>query len=192
MKGKGIFDWLTAVAGTAQLPAGLAESYQSCVTQARSPHFYAAWSVPDSLDGRFDMLVLHLHLLLRQLRDGPEAAAEGGQALFDHFFREMDQSLREIGVSDLSVGKRIKDMAQAFYGRVKAYDEALEGPPEALAEVLARNVYAGAGPAEGAKALAAYVVAQDANLAEQGAARILAGKIGFLAPEALEAGHAVL
>ena len=110
--------------------------YLIAVAQARQPLFYAEHGVPDSVDGRFDLIVMHVFLLLRPLsklaeQDGDvELQARAGnisQALFDTMFGDMDRSLREMGVSDIAVGKRVKHMAKAFYGRVAAYDEGLAG-----------------------------------------------------------------
>ena len=136
--------------------------YAAAVTRARSPRFYADWAVPDTLDGRFEMIVLHVFLVLRHRKDQPEL----GQAVFDLMFRDMDQSLRELGVSDVVVGNRIKEMARAFYGRVAAYEAGL-AEPAALAEALRRNVYGTleTAPAEAVAALGRYLVAVDHAMA---------------------------
>ncbi|SDF10708.1 ubiquinol-cytochrome C chaperone family protein [Thalassobaculum litoreum] len=125
------------------------------------PAFYAEFGVADHLEGRFDLLVLHLHLVLRRLSaaDRP-AARKMAQALFDTFFHDMDRTLRAIGVGDMSVGKKVKDMVRAYYGRCAAYEEALAGDGD-LTAAIARNVYQraeqGAEDAPQASALAAYV-----------------------------------
>ena len=98
--------------------------YEAVVAQARQPVFFAEWEVPDTVDGRFEMVALHAHLLLRRLRDGGPAA-DLAQALFDVMFADMDASLREMGAGDLGVGRRVKQMATAFYGRMAAYDAGL-------------------------------------------------------------------
>src|SRR5262245_14569110 len=99
--------------------------YGAIVAQARNPAFYAQLGVPDSLDGRFEMVVAHLALLWRRLRDiDPEAKALG-QELFDLFCTEMDRSFREMGVGDLAVPKRMRRMAEAYYGSAAAYENAL-------------------------------------------------------------------
>lgn len=119
--------------------------YRRLVDQAREPAFYALCGVPDTLDGRFDMIVLHVSLVVRRLRAGeiPEKALS--QALFDTMMDDMDRSLREMGVGDLGVGRRVKAMAKAFYGRAAAYDAALsEGAGEALTAALERNLFAAA------------------------------------------------
>ena len=86
-------------------------AYEKIVAQARRPAFYLAGNVEDSVDGRFDMLVLHVYLLVnRMYTDGDERGTTFSQGVFDHLFEDMDRSLREMGVGDLSVGKKIKKM----------------------------------------------------------------------------------
>ena len=126
----------------------LIPAYTAITRKARSPAHYGAGGVPDSFDGRFDMMALHVHLVLRRLRSDGVARDDIGQELFDIFFRDMDQAMRESGVGDLGVGKRIRKMAQAYYGRAAAYDTALgKAAPsdrkhkDALIEVLSRNLY---------------------------------------------------
>jgi cytochrome b pre-mRNA-processing protein 3 len=160
-----------------------ASLYAAAVAQARAPGFYTALGVPDSLDGRFELIVLHIHLLCRRLgRAGAEGAALA-QALFDTMFRDMDRNLREMGVSDPSLPRRIRAMVQAYYGRAKAYDAALaaagEAGDKALAAALARNVYdrAADAPPPGVARLAAYVRAAAAALDAQ--AGLLRGEAAF-------------
>jgi len=165
--------------------------YVSVINQARLPDFYLRFAVPDTLDGRFDLIVLHAFLVMRRLRqvtaeEGGEQAREVAQALFDLMFADMDQNLRELGVGDMSVGKRIKQMARAFYGRAAAYDDALAADGAGLAEALRRNLY---GTVEGdldpavVQRVAAYLVAQAAHLAGQDAGALLEGRVAFTAPE---------
>ena len=111
------------------------------VSQARQPAFYRNAGVPDTLDGRFELIVLHAFLLLQRLKAEGAAGAELGQRLFDLLFADMDQGLREMGVGDLGVGRRIKDMAKAMYGRIASYEAGLAGPDSVLAEALRRNLY---------------------------------------------------
>lgn len=132
--------------------------YDAVVDQARTPAFYADLGVADHLEGRFDLLVLHLHLVVRRLSScGEPGGAAIAQALFDTFFHDMDRTLRAMGVGDMSVGKKVKDMVRAYYGRCAAYEEALSGDGD-LVDAIARNVYAGAQDASHAPALAAYVL----------------------------------
>jgi cytochrome b pre-mRNA-processing protein 3 len=137
--------------------------YAQLVEQARAPMFYAAYGVPDSLDGRYEMLALHAFVVLRRLKrdDAPTGAL--AQALFDAMFADMDRSLREIGVSDLAVGKRVKEMARGLYGRIAAYEgglaDGVTAAGDPLAGALARNVYGTVAPPSAAvlDALARYV-----------------------------------
>ncbi len=118
--------------------------YRRLVERAREPVFYALCGVPDTLDGRFDMIVLHVALVVRRLRAGDVPEKALAQMLFDTMMDDMDRSLREMGVGDLGVGRRVKAMAKAFYGRARAYDVALDAGPTALAEALGRNLFADA------------------------------------------------
>jgi cytochrome b pre-mRNA-processing protein 3 len=153
--------------------------YGTLVARAREPVFYAALGVPDSLDGRFDMIALHAFLVMHRLKREP-GAGDLAQALFDYMFGDMDRSLREMGVGDLGVGKRVKEMVAAFYGRVAAYQEALDADGAGLTEALARNLYRGAAPSPEALAeMAAYTRAQAAALAAQPMAALAAGKVAF-------------
>ena len=144
-------------------PRGTIEAiYGMIVTQAREPLFYQDLGVPDTVNGRFDLLLLHLWMVLRRLRragDGRELA----QALFDHFCADMDANLREMGVGDLAVPKRMQAFGEAFYGRSAAYDLALTDSREALAQALCRNILEG-GQIENARRLAAYAQAAMAQL----------------------------
>ena len=115
--------------------------YAAIVAQARQPEFYMSYTIPDDINGRFEMIVLHTYMLCHRLKDEDEASRDLGQAVFDRFFQDMDHSLRERGIGDLSVPKKIKKMAQAFYGRVDAYDEAREAGRDELVEALCRNFF---------------------------------------------------
>ena len=119
--------------------------YLIAVEKARQPNFYAKMGVSDSVDGRFDMIALHVFLLLRRLRQGGEETQIVSQALFDTMFEDMDRGLRELGAGDLGVGRRVKSMAKAFYGRIAAYDEGLDGDDGALVLAIKRNIFRGSG-----------------------------------------------
>jgi cytochrome b pre-mRNA-processing protein 3 len=121
--------------------------YARTAELARASALFEACGVPDTLDGRFDSLALHAALMIDRLRHEPEGEALA-QAFFDAMFRHLDLTLREIGVQDLGVGRRIKIMAEGFHGRALAYREALASGPTALAEVLRRNAYGGRPPAD--------------------------------------------
>ena len=150
--------------------------YSGIVAQSRQPQFYAEWEVPDTVTGRFDMISLHLALLFRRLRGEGKPAADFSQAVFDLFFRDMDNSLREMGVGDLSVPKKIKKMGQVFYGLLASLDEAMaEGERAAVTRVLVRNVY-GDRQTPAADRLADYVLAETERLSGIALPAILAGR----------------
>jgi len=117
--------------------------YARLVEQARRPGFYLQYDVPDSPEGRFDMIAMHTFLVMRRLKQGDDDAHRFSQLLFDCMFKDMDMNLREMGVGDLKVGKRVKKMAESFYGRIHAYNNALEDTDgNMLMEALKRNLYA--------------------------------------------------
>ena len=147
---------------------------------ARHPAFYANWKVADTLDGRFDMIALHTYLVLDRLK-GTEPRFR--QALVDEFFRDMDRSLRELGVGDLSVAKRVRKMAEVFYGRITAYDAALAGPETQLVDAVARNVFPGEQDVAVAAPLATYLKDQRSHLAAQEAGAIAGGQVSFKEPK---------
>ncbi|MCK1384750.1 ubiquinol-cytochrome C chaperone family protein [Bradyrhizobium sp. 21] len=181
-------------------PSGTIEAiYGMIVTQAREPIFYRDLGVPDTVNGRFDLLLLHLWLLLRRLRtvqgatdqgateQGPinQGATELSQALFDRFCEDMDDNLREMGIGDQTVPKRMRAFGEAFYGRVQAYDQAMESGGEALASAICKNILNGAGMDQ-AQRLAAYARATEADLGRTGEAALLGATFKF--PPALTEG----
>ena len=136
--------------------------YAAVVARSRAPGFYLA-GVPDTFDGRFDLSMLHLFLLVRRLRREGAPGRAVAQALFDAAFDDMDRTLREMGVGDLGVPRRVKAMARAFYGRAAAYDEALDAADDAaLRAALGRNLIGGGAAPE---SLCAWVREADAALA---------------------------
>lgn len=139
--------------------------YNSLVAQARDATFYRDYGVPDTVNGRFDLIVLHATFVVRRLRAGAEAGAATSQALFDYMFKDMDRSLREIGVGDMSVGKHIKKMAKAFYGRAGEYEAGLDGDDAVLGGALKANLLRQieVGP-DRVAGLCAYARAADAAL----------------------------
>src|SRR5437016_1391603 len=141
--------------------------YARTAEQARAPELFEACGIPDTLDGRFDSLALHAALMIDRLRREPDGEVLA-QEFFDAMFRHLDLTLRELGVQDLGVGRRIKVMAEGLHGRALAYRVALAGGSTPLSEVLRRNAYGGRPPAD-ADALAqleAYVWRQVARLTE--------------------------
>lgn len=156
--------------------------YGHAVDQARRPEFYAGWGVPDTIEGRFDLLSLHVALLCRRLaRTGPPGR-DLAQALFDTMFSDMEDNLREIGVSETSLGRSVKTMAKGFLGRADAYGRALDGA-DALDSVLRRNLYAGGEvEAEQVEHMAGYVHAAMRRLEGRGYEEIAAARDLFPAP----------
>jgi cytochrome b pre-mRNA-processing protein 3 len=154
--------------------------YGAAVAAARDPYLYATLGVPDTLDGRFDAIVLHVYLLVRRLNTDPDPLPALAQSVFDAMFLDMDINLREMGVGDLSVGKRNRAMWEAFHGRSAAYAAAWQDA-RALEAAFARNVWHGAvAPSGSAAALVRLAGAQAACLAGQGLAALLRGEVAFL------------
>ena len=153
--------------------------YAAAVEQARTPAFYRDFGAPDTVEGRFEQVALHVYLIMRRLK-GDEAAKKTSQSLLDAMFQNMDDSLREMGVGDLQVGKKVRKLAENFYGRIGAYEAALKDGAEegALAEALSRNIYE-VKSSDDAAALADYVRNTDRFLEGQPAARIANGIVMF-------------
>jgi cytochrome b pre-mRNA-processing protein 3 len=141
--------------------------YELAVRQARQPAFYTRLGVADRIDARFELYTLHVLLLVMRLRDEGERGADAGQALFNTYVSALDHALRELGVGDISVGKKMRKLGEAMYGRMTAYEGPLrDGDAGTLAEGLARNVFESSEPTDGA-ALAAYTLASRSRLAAQ-------------------------
>jgi cytochrome b pre-mRNA-processing protein 3 len=166
----------------------IASLYGTIVAQARAPAFYQICGVPDTVNGRLEMVILHAVLLLARLEREDDPGRRLGQEVFDAFCRDMDASLREMGVGDLAVPRRMRGIGEAFYGRQAAYRAALAAPDEAaLAAALARNVFGGAAAAENGQRLAAYVRRAVRELAAQDADAIRRGQVAFPDPETVAA-----
>jgi cytochrome b pre-mRNA-processing protein 3 len=157
------------------------ELYGAAVAAARDPRLFAGLGVPDTVEGRFDLVSLHVALLIRRLRTDADARGPAlAQAVFDAMFADMDVNLREMGVGDLSVGKRVRGLWEAFHGRALAYEAALDSPdPAALADAIARNVWRGEPPEGAPAALAALARVQAEHLAGQEIAALAAGRAAF-------------
>ncbi len=151
--------------------------YEAIAAAARHPRFYENMGVPDSVEGRFEMLVLHLFLVLNRLKE--EGVEDLRQRLTDEFFADMDRSLRELGVSDVTVGKKVRKMAESYYGRVMAYDRALKAGQRELEDALARNIYPDGSAAESTKAMANYVASAVQNLGILPLEQILRSELRF-------------
>jgi len=160
--------------------------YRAAVAQGRDPAFYRDQAVPDTVDGRFELIGLHVWLLLRRLRQAGAPAEVLAQDLVEIFFADMDVSLRELGAADIGVGRRVKRMIEGFYGRAGAYDAALAaGGPGPLAAALERNLYGTRPPPPAALgAVVDYVGAAVRALDAADAAALLAGRVAFPPPPA--------
>src|SRR5262245_43190084 len=152
--------------------------YGTIVAQVRLPCFYREYGVADTVNGRFDLLVLHLATVFDRLAEDAELR-DTGQALFDRFCQDMDHNLREMGIGDLSVPKEMRRIGEAFYGRAQAYRSALAAQgSEPLVEALTRNVYGSTSVAPAAPArLAAYIKEAVRELRGQQPADFMAGKL---------------
>lgn len=162
--------------------------YGAIVAQARSPSFYLRYGVPDTVEGRFDMIVLHVFLVIRRAaRSGGETAAVG-QALFDRFCRDLDHNLREMGVSDLAVPRKMRGFAEAYFGRAEIYQQALaQDDRMAAAAALARNVFSAAGPpGPGPRRLADYMFAAARRLETATDGALVEGVADFADPDEIQ------
>ena len=151
--------------------------YEAIVAAARHVRFYEDMGVADTIDGRFEMIVLHLFLVLNRLKG--EGVEDVRQNLTDEFFADMDRSLRELGVSDVAVGKKVRKIAESYYGRVTAYDKALSANPKMLKEAISRNIYPDGASGESTRAMASYFGDATKNLGEIPLEQILLGELRF-------------
>jgi len=149
------------------------------VAAARNPVLFTDFGIEDTFEGRFESVVLHAFFVLRRLRAMPAPAPDVAQDLADALFRHFEVALRETGVSDSAVPKRMKGLAEAFLGRSLAYDEAFRGGESLLEAALKRNIYAGRNNAE---ALAAYAVALEKALASAPLEAFTMGPVPFPSP----------
>jgi cytochrome b pre-mRNA-processing protein 3 len=181
----GVFSWLRR--RPHERPGFLL--YGRAVEAARQPVLFAALGIPDTRPGRFEAVCLFVALLIRRCRrDADPRGAALAQAVFDAMFADMDQTLRELGVGDLSVGRKNRELWEAFHGRATAYESALDaGDEAALAAALARNVWRGEPPPGAPGRLAAIARAASDALAAQPFERLLAGEAAFPRPEPLPA-----
>lgn len=178
---------LSAIFRSRQDAARASELYMAIVAQARQPGFYEVLGVPDTVDGRFEMIVVHIVMVLRRLRGAGSEGKAIAQALFDQMFADMDRNLRELGAGDLGVGRRVKRMARAFYGRAEVYEKGLDGPKGVLEDAVARNVYGTiSSPAHQAPDMASYIRREMASLSELDGSDLLAGRVSFGSPPCLE------
>ena len=158
---------LQSMFGRSKTQVAVDRIYQIAVDQARKSDLYEKYGVPDTVDGRFEMVTLHIFLVLRRLKGAKSPGRDISQALFDYMFEDMDLSLREMGAGDMGVGKRVKAMVQAFYGRVASYEEGLAAKGDVLAKAIERNVFGTVdAPGCAAARLAEYVRIQDQALSD--------------------------
>ncbi len=154
--------------------------YNQAVRAARDPYFYTELGVPDTMDGRFDMVGLHVCLLIDRLQKEPPPGPALAQAVFDAMFSDMDHTLRELGVGDMSVGRKVKAMWEALHGRAQAYVAALEADDQAaMAAALARNVWRGEPIGDGPDRLASITLARRRELLAQDLLALEAGHFEF-------------
>jgi cytochrome b pre-mRNA-processing protein 3 len=159
--------------------------YGAIVAQARRPAFYRVYGVPDTVDGRFDMIVLHVALFFRRVR-AEEQVSTLGQLVFDAFCRDMDHNLREMGVSDVRIPHRMRELGAAYYGRAASYDRALAADDhQVLVGALAKNIFASDGAPAGAHHLAAYVREAVRDLDRQPSTGLAAAVLDFPDPDTI-------
>jgi cytochrome b pre-mRNA-processing protein 3 len=158
--------------------------YGTIVAQARMAAFYRDYAVPDTVSGRFDLLVLHLVLVIERLNADPDLQALG-QGVFDRFCQDMDDNLREMGVGDLKVPKEMRRIGEAFYGRAQAYRAALAVDDGTLETVLNRNIYGGSASRDACRRLADYMRQAGRDLAAQPASALATGRLRFPDPMAV-------
>jgi cytochrome b pre-mRNA-processing protein 3 len=157
--------------------------YGQIVAAARQPTPYSAWNVPDTPLGRFEMLSLHLFLFLHRIKGEGSAADALGQELADAFFLDVDHSLRELGIGDMGIPKRMKTLSRMFYGRATSYGRAVDADDAGeLTAALLRNVRPDQAEWPEARNLAAYALEANSSLAAQDLAELLAGKVTFPIP----------
>ena len=152
--------------------------YTSVVEQARTPALYTDLGCPDTVEGRFEVYTLHLMLVLERLKGQGAEASEVSQALFDVYLKRLDDALREMGVGDLSVGKKMRKLGEAFYGRLKTFVAAMDALPdrEPLTALLRRTVYEGVDDSHAGE-LADYLLTQRQALAGNAGEQLIAGEV---------------
>lgn len=157
-----------------------ADIYKGLVAHARQPAFYLSYGVPDTMLGRFEMICLHSFLLFRRLGKTDRAGRILSQLIHDLMFADFDRTLREQGVGDMGIGKRVKKLAKNLYGRIAAYEAGLAGEPAELADALRRNLYGSVTPSGAeVEAMIAYIKSAIAGLDAQPAPDLMSGRVVF-------------
>lgn len=177
-------DWLKQRASLRETATDL---YGNVVTQARNPVFYAEMGIPDTLEGRYEMVAMHLALVLERLRTEGEAGIALSRETIETFIADMDGSMRELGVGDLTVPKKVKSAAAGLYARADAFRQGLlkdAGSPGggALDAAIARYTFGAEAGDDRAAGFAAYYRAASAALARLDTADVLAGRLPIPAP----------
>lgn len=163
--------------------------YHAVVGQSRQPDFYLNCGVADTVDGRFDMIALHAFVVMRRLRGTGEDNDRLAQAMFDAMFADMDQNLREMGAGDLSMGRKIRQLVEVFYGRIKAYDEGLDEGQDRLAEALRRNLFRKTTPDDGqVEEMERYLRREVASSLQWDLAALQRGELSFGPPPRMGGG----
>jgi cytochrome b pre-mRNA-processing protein 3 len=159
--------------------------YRSIVEQARQQTFYTKYGAPDTPDGRFDMITIHAFLVMRRLKDENKTTNNLSQSIFDLMFTDMEQNLREMGSGDVGVTKKIMAMAEAFYGRIKAYERGINDT-SFLKEALKRNLYRETSPNEmQISSIAKYIQQEAIRLEKIEISNIMQGNLSFGTPVVL-------
>ncbi|NKB50059.1 MAG: phage tail protein [Alphaproteobacteria bacterium] len=172
-----MFKWLNARRQRNDVAVKL---YNHVVAHARSPEFYLSFGVPDSELGRFEMICLHSYLLFRRLGRTDIAGKDLSQAVHDLMFADLDRTLREQGIGDMGIGKRVKKLARNLYGRIDAYEKGFAGGADDLADALRRNLYASADASDGeVAAMIAYIQGAIDSLEMQSISEIMVGSVSF-------------
>lgn len=154
--------------------------YNGLVAHARQPAFYLSYGVPDTMLGRFEMICLHSFLVFRRLGKTDNAGKELSQAVHDLMFADFDRTLREQGIGDMGIGKRVKKLAKNLYGRIAAYESGLAGEGTELADALQRNLYASATPSgDEVETMIAYIKDAIEDLDAQQTPDIMLGRVVF-------------
>ncbi|MDY0883219.1 ubiquinol-cytochrome C chaperone family protein [Dongia soli] len=171
-----------------KLESAAAAVYTVVAQQARHPAFYLSYEVPDTVDGRFEMVVLQAYILFRRLKGQGEAIDRLTQAIYDVMFKELDLALREMGAADLGVGRRIKHMAESMNGRIQFYDQGLAANDDdaSLTAALQRNLYGTVDPsATSLERMIRYLKLAISTLESQQTDRIVAADFHFVDPAAI-------
>lgn len=162
--------------------------HEALIEQSRQPHFYARLGVPDTMLGRYEMVCLHAYLVLTRLQREGDEGRRLAQTLYEMIFDDFDVALREVGIGDMGIGKRIKKLARNLHGRISVYDSGLATGDAELEAALRRNMYASAEPsAEQVAGMIAYIRAARRDMDDCPAEALFAAQLPFPDPEAVSA-----